>query len=63
MYFIKLIIIAMVIELISCFGLPKDDHPSKVKVIVTEQHVNVIETTDHVKTKSPGELTIKISIP
>jgi hypothetical protein len=63
MYFIKLIIIAMVIELISCFGLPKDDQSSKLKVIETEQCVNVIATNDHDKTKSPGELTIKFSIP
>lgn len=64
MYFIKLIITALIFELVSCFAPQEEQQPSSsIKIIETEQHVQAIATAGEDKIKSPGELTIQISIP
>jgi hypothetical protein len=64
MYFIKLIIAALVFELVSCFAPPEEEKlSSSIKIIETEQHVQAMVTACEDKIKSPGALTIQISIP
>jgi hypothetical protein len=64
MYFIKLIITAVIIELMSCFAPQGEDQGSSaVKIIEIETNDKAQVITADEKTKGPGELTIEISIP